>query len=175
MINVKEGIRLYNAVKKIVKSYQGRDIEGLSKYLEQHCINVVSIANDGELFDINLGLINITLNKQFELNSVFEIHILDDNDTIGGYAEYNIKTGIIKIPSLYPNDNYSGLDKQKVINFLESIHIDTSKTDWEQHNKQDCEDESGTGGLWDLARTLMDELSEDELQTVLYWFLTHTK
>lgn len=63
--------------------------------------------------------------------------------------------------------------RQETIEYLKTLGINADErfTDWEQHNNPELEDESGTGGLWDLSRTIMNELSEDEMQTLIYGLL----
>ena len=63
--------------------------------------------------------------------------------------------------------------RQETIEYLKTLGINADErfTDWEQHNNTELEDETGTGGLWDLSRTIMDELSEDEMQTLIYGLL----
>ena len=63
--------------------------------------------------------------------------------------------------------------RQETIEYLKTLGINADErfTNWEQHNNPELEDETGTGGLWDLSRTIMNELSEDEMQTLIYGLL----
>ena len=69
------------------------------------------------------------------------------------------------------------MKRKNVIKYLHSLGINADErfTDWEQHNNPELEDEKGTGGLWDLARTCIEELDEECMQELLYYFFTEVK
>lgn len=99
MINIKRGLELYKAVCKIMKGYTGKvSKENILEYLEQHCITVHNIEDNGNTFDIDIGIICITFDKKLNPSVLFLIQVEEDFETVGGWVSYDTQTGYIKFP-----------------------------------------------------------------------------
>lgn len=101
MINVKRGLELYKIIGKLMKNYSGEvSVNGIYHYLEKHCISVSNIETNDDGFDIDVGIISLTLDTNLKPYPSFLIQVEDDFNVLGGWARYNTKTGYISFPYL---------------------------------------------------------------------------
>ena len=101
MINVKQGLKLYNTIGKLLKNYSGEvSVNGIYHYLESHCVSVGNIEDVGDGFDIDVGIISISVDKKLNPFPNFLINVEEDFEVLGGWARYDTKTGYMSFPYL---------------------------------------------------------------------------
>lgn len=100
MVNIKRGLELYKAVCKIMKGYREKpSVEGITKYLESHCITVHNIENTPSRdYYIDIGIICITFNDVLIPERRFLIQVEEDFETVGGWVSYDLDIGYLKFP-----------------------------------------------------------------------------
>lgn len=137
MINVQKGLELY------------RKVCGFAVVVQHYChdrkLNVSLVGNmfdsrlkdvyvdrieyDGNDFDIDISnedvLICVSFDNSFVPSPIFEIAIMDDDmDTLGGWAEYDTRTGKLNFPFM------SSVEKQPVVNKEKLIRVWCQLDNW---------------------------------------------
>lgn len=128
MINIQKGLELYNKVCSfavVVQHYchdRELNVSFVSKMFDNKLkdIYVDRVEYDGNDFDIDLSnddvLICVSFDNTFTPSPIFEIAIMDDDmDTLGGWAEYDTRTGKLNFPFMSSVEKQPILDKEKVI------------------------------------------------------------
>lgn len=128
MINVQKGLELYRkvcGVAVVIQHYchdRKPSIPLISNMLDSRIKDVYMnrIEYDGNDFDIDISnddvLICVSFDNSFVPSPIFEIAIMDDDmDTLGGWAEYDTRTGKLNFPFMSSVEKQPILDKEKLI------------------------------------------------------------